>query len=188
MDRVMRFVSSFLIICVLAAGQAQPNSFPENALEVQMSYGNGLAFALAGEMRMPFNTIDGSLSLQLFGRTLIGVREEAAFGGRLGASGLVFPAVGTVPPLALGLGADIGYDTVRGFSTHLGPTVGTDLLFVFDMPLTLSVYLAPGYSSEAGLSLAWNTEVRYYLSDNWAFEFASSDIAPLSVSMRYAFY
>lgn len=165
---------------------AQPNSFPEDALELQLSYGHGLAFSTLGELRMPFNTIDGSLSLQLFGRTFIS--DKMAWGGRLGASALIFPAVGTVPPLALGLGADIGYDTVRGFSTHMGPTVGTDLLFVFDTPMTLSVYVAPGYSTETGLSLAWNTEVRYYLNNNWAMEFASSDIAPLSLSMRYAFY
>lgn len=186
MKNFQQFSLSFILLLLLSFAAAQPNSFPEDALELQLSYGQGVAFSVLGELRMPFNTIDGSLSLQAFGRTFIG--DDMAWGGRLSASGLVFPAVGTVPPLALGLGADIGYDTVRGFSTHVGPTVGTDLLFVFDMPMTLSVYLAPGYSTEAGLSLAWNTEVRYYFTDNWAMEFSSSDIAPLAFSMRYAFH
>ena len=106
-------------------------------------------------------------------------------GVRLSGTGLVFPTVGTTPPLAVGAGADLTWrdDAVR---VHLGVVTGLDLLYVSELPAVVSVYLAPGYAFGQGFSLAWSVEGRYY-TDQVAVVLASSDLIPISVGLRVPF-
>ena len=160
------------------AALASPSVFPENAAYFSVGYAGTLAANLGGEVVLGTPYLDTSLDLGLFAGL------NGSFGVRLSGTALVFPAIGTTPPLALGFGADVGVDG-RGASFHLGPVLGSDLLFVADVPVTVSAYLGLGYAPQS-LSLAWALQLRYYF-DEVALELGSSDLLPLSLGVRYLF-
>ncbi len=54
--------------------------------------------------------------------------------------------------------------------------------------MTASLYLAPGYASERGFSLAWAIGLRYYFdAESLAIEFVSTDHLPLALGVRVLF-
>ena len=108
-----------------------------------------------------------------------------SFGVRLEGSTLIFPALGSNPPAALGLGSDLSWSDT-GSAVHAGPLLGTDLLFVFDVPMVVSVYLAPGYASNEGFSFAWAALIRYYF-DDYSLELSNSDTYLLGLAIRFGF-
>ena len=178
-------VAALLLALLPAVVLASPSVFPEDALFAHIGVGRngGAALRLGGEVRMPVSLLDISLAAE-FSAPFRDTSEQ--WDVRLSGSALVFPAFGTTPPLALGLGSDIGYGEARGFAVHAGPMVGTDLLFSLDLPMTVSSYLGVGYASKGGLSLTWAAQVRYYF-DRVALEFSSSDRLPLSLGLRVLF-
>jgi hypothetical protein len=160
---------------------ASPSAFPETALFVKGGLtfdGDGIGSA-GGELVLEVPFIDASAGVEAY----VGTADQ--FGVRLEASALIFPAFGTTPPLALGFGADAGLSNTDT-SFHAGVVVGTDLLFVFDLPATISTYLAPGYASGAGFSLAWALQFRYFFQDV-AIEISSSDLLPIALGLRFFF-
>ena len=173
-------VRTFLLTLLLAfasLGLAAPSTFPENAAHFSVGYNGDLGIKLGGEYVFYTPYVDTSADLTLFADL------GETYGARLSGTALVFPAIDTDPPLALGVGADIGVST-EATSFHLGPVVGSDLLFVIDLPMTVSGYLAPGYATNTGFSLAWALQVRYYF-DTFALELASTDLLPVSLGVRY---
>lgn len=164
---------------LLGSSWAAPSVFPENAAYFSAGYNGSLGVVAGGEYVVETPFVDTSVDAALYADL------NAAFGARLSGTALVFPAIGTEPPLALGLGADIDVNN-GGAGFHIGPVLGSDLLFVFDLPMTVSTYIAPGYASDAGFDLAWALQVRYYF-DTFALELASTDVLPLSVGLRYLF-
>ncbi|CAN5749683.1 hypothetical protein BH24DEI2_BH24DEI2_06520 [soil metagenome] len=165
---------------VLASGLAfaAPSTFPETALYFGVGYTSTLAVQAGGEVVLPTPYLDTSLDLTVYADL------AGKFGTRLSGSALVFAALGTTPPLALGFGADVGVDG-RGVNFHLGPVLGSDLLFVAQLPMTVSAYLGLGYAPRS-FSVAWAAQVRYYF-DDVAVELATSDLLPLSLGVRYLF-
>ncbi len=190
----LRF-AALLLCCGLfshglwATSLASPSVFPENAAFFNVGYASSVALNGGVELRLPIDFIDASAGLEL-------AAPLNDVGGswtvRLSGSGLVFPAFNVsraLPPLALGVGTDLTYSP-GDVSAHAGPMVGTDLLFTLDLPITVSAYLAPGFSTADGLSLAWAGQLRYYfddLADNLALELSSSDLVPVSVGVRFLF-
>ena len=170
----------FLVGLLLGSsfGMAAPSTFPENAVYFSVGYTSTLAVQVGGEVALPVPYLDTSLDVALYADL------EGGFETRLSGTALVFPAFGTTPPLALGFGADVGVDS-RGANFHLGPVLGSDLLFVANLPMTVSAYLGLGYAPRS-FSLAWALQVRYYF-DTLAVELASSDLLPLSLGVRYLF-
>lgn len=168
-----------LFVCLTSLGLAAPSTFPENAAYFSVGYNGDLGVSLGGEYVFVTPFVDTSADLNLFADL------GGTYGARLSGTALVFPAIDTNPPLALGVGADIGVST-DATSFHLGPVVGSDLLFVVDLPMTISAYLAPGYATNTGFSLAWALQVRYYF-DAFAVELASTDLLPVSLGVRYLF-
>lgn len=173
-----------LIFCLVAAfaapAAANPSIFPEDAGFVSLGYNGG---AVGLEVVLPVRFLDVSLGLEAYAPFTDVV--EAGF--RASGTALIFPAFGTTPPLALGLGADAGYGP-DGLSIHAGPLVGTDLLFSLNQPMTVSLYLAPGYASREGFSLAWAAQLRYYLdAENVAIELSSTDLLLLGLGVRVLF-
>jgi len=175
----------FAALCAVLAtpAWAVPSIFPEDAAFATFGYNGTLGGVLGVEGVLPAEFLDVSAQLELY--TQVSGLSEAGF--RASGTALVFPAFGTTPPLALGLGADTGYGP-DGFSLHAGPLVGTDLLFSLDLPMTASLYLAPGYASREGFSLAWGAQLRYYFdADNVALELSSTDLLPLGLGLRVLF-
>jgi len=184
---------TLLTVILLAAGLslASPSVFPENAGFANLGFGRGLVALAGAEFVLPVEIFDASAGLTVHSNF------TDDLGLRLSGSALLFPAVGTTPPLALGLGADLGYSSQRGFNFHLGPfnfhlgpLVGTDLLFSLDLPMTVSAYLGLGYAANTGLSLAWAAQLRYYFElegEDVAIELSSSDLALLSLGVRVFF-
>ena len=168
-----------LLTCGGTAALASPSAFPETAAHFSVGYNGDLIGSVGGEYFFSTRYSDGSLDLTVYADT------DDLYGARLSGTALVFPALGTEPPLALGVGADVGVDS-RETQFHVGVILGNDLLFVFDVPMTVSGYLAPGYSFSRGFSLAWAFQVRYYFRDV-ALEVASTDLLPVSVGVRYLF-
>lgn len=160
------------------AALASPSVFPENAAYFSVGYNGTLAAQLGGEIVLVTPYLDTSLDLAIY------TDLSGPFSTRLSGTALIFPAIGTTPPLALGFGADVGVDG-RGASFHLGPVLGSDLLFVADVPVTVSAYLGLGYAPRS-FSLAWALQLRYYF-DEVALELGSSDLLPLSLGVRYLF-
>ncbi|MDQ3396448.1 MAG: hypothetical protein M3511_01535 [Deinococcota bacterium] len=173
-----------LTLCLLGASQAaaSPSVFLESGGFFSAGYSAGPSFRLGGEVVVPAPFVDASLGLEAL------VAPGSAGGSwqtRLWVSSLILPAVGTTPPLAVGAGADLGFGA-NGLRAHVGPLVGTDLLFTLDLPMTLSLYLAPGYSAASGVSLAWAAQLRYYL-ENLAFELESTDLQLFNAGIRFLF-
>ncbi len=174
-----------VVLLVPSAAWASPSAFPETAVSFRVGYQSGFVGEVSGELLVPVPFIDLSTALEAQ------LGSGGTFGVRLVASGLIFPALGTTPPLALGLGADLGVrrgsslvaTTVTG---HLGVVAGTDLLFVFDLPAVVSAYLAPGFSTTSGFSLAWALQFRYYF-DRIALEASISDWHLFAVGLRILF-
>ncbi len=159
---------------------ASPSAFPETALSIYGGYQGRPSFRVGGELMVPVRFLDVSVGAD----AVIGT--AGAFAVRLSATGLVFPTVGTVPPLALGLGSDVGYQN-GGVAAHLGVVIGSDLLFVSDdLPATLSLYLAPGIAFGQGFSLAWEAEARYYFG-RVALVLSSSDLMLIALGLRVPF-
>lgn len=169
-----------LFLSIGSLSLAQPSVFPESALHVSAGYRGDIGASLGFEYFLSqVNYLDASADLML----LADVAGD--FGVRLSGTALVFPAVGIGLPLAVGVGSDIGF--VDGaVSLHAGFIVGSDLLIVTDLPMTISAYLAPGYAGNAGFSFAWAFQLRYYF-DRFAVELASSDLLPVSLGVRYLF-
>lgn len=176
---VKRTMLSFLLLSFSASVFAVPSAFPETVAFFGVGY-NSSGVTFAGlEMVLPVPYLDVSVGAEGKWDT------TGDYGISLYGTALVFSALGTTPPLALGIGADAGVGS-DGFAIHAGPVLGQDFLFNSDLPITLSLYLAPGYSTTTGFSLAWAGQVRYYF-DTFALELASTDTAYLSVAVRYFF-
>ena len=178
-----RYLARRYLVCLLlfwgSFTLASPSAFPETAAYFSVGYNGTLVGSVGGEYAVSTRYADASLDLIAYADI------DDLYGARLSGTALIFPALGTEPPLALGLGADVGVDS-RETQFHVGVVVGNDLLFVFDVPMTISGYLAPGYSFSKGFSLAWALQVRYYFRDV-ALEVASTDLLPVSVGVRYLF-
>lgn len=176
---------TFCLLCMTlpASALAVPSIFPEDAAFATLGYNGTLGGALGVETVLPAEFLDLSAQLEVYAP----VSGLAGAGVRMSGTALVFPAFGTTPPLALGLGADTGYGP-DGLSLHAGPLVGTDLLFSLRLPMIASLYLAPGYASRTGFSLAWGAQLRLYFdSDNVALELSSTDLLPLGLGLRVLF-
>ena len=145
-------------LLLLTPGLAAPSIFPEDAAFVTLGYRGTLVGDVGLEVVLPVNYLDISFGIEAY----TPLTDVSGAGVRLSGTALVFPAFGTTPPLALGLGADTGYGP-SGFSLHIGPLVGMDLLFSLDLPMTASLYVGPGYAAASGFSLAWAAQLRYYL-------------------------
>lgn len=163
---------------------ANPSVFPEDAVFASLGYGGGTVAGTVGlETVLPVRYLDVSLGVAAYAP----VADPSEGGFRVSGMALLFPAFGTTPPLALGLGADAGYGP-DGLGLHAGALLGTDLLFSLRLPMTASLYLAPGYASERGFSLAWSAGLRYYFdAQNLAVELSSTDHLPLAVGVRLLF-
>lgn len=172
---VLNFVLWFFPASVVAA----PSAFPETAAFFGVGYRSSVGISAGLEVVLPVPYLDVSVGAE--GR----LATAGDYGIRLYGTALVFPALATTPPLALAVGADVDVGS-DGFALHAGPVLGNDLLFTSKLPMTLSLYLAPGYSTATGFSLAWAGQVRYYF-DTFALELASSDTAYISISVRYFF-
>lgn len=168
-----------------AQAAASPSVFLEDAASLALGYSGAPSARLGAEIVLDVPVVDVSVGLE----ALIAESWRA----RLSLSALLLPALGTTPPLAVGAGADLGFGA-EGLSAHLGPTLGTDLLFSLDLPMTASLYLAPGYAA-GGFSLAWSAQLRYYFDDlldvglggGLALELESSDLQLLSLGLRLLF-
>lgn len=173
-----------LLALLFTPAWAQPSVFPEDAVFTSLGYGGGAVGGTVGfETVLPVRYLDVSLGVAAYAP----VTNPTEAGFRVSGTALLFPAFGTMPPLALGLGADAGYGP-DGFGLHAGALFGTDLLFSLRLPMTASLYLAPGYASEAGFSLAWSAGLRYYFdAENLAVELSSTDRLPLAVGVRLLF-
>lgn len=174
-----KVVVTLLGLCALSGAWASPSAFPENAAFVRLGVARGAYFGVGGEAILPVPYVDMALGGEAF------VTTGGRYGVQLDLSALFFPALGTTPPTALGAGADVRL-TSESFAIHAGPVVGTDLLFVSDLPMTLSLYAALGFDSARGFDPAWALIARYYFEE-LALEFASSDSALISVALRYLF-
>lgn len=181
----LRHLGLSLALLLGSQAAASPSVFLEDALFLSLGTSAGPSARLGAEVVVPVPVVDASLGLE----ALI---APDLWMTRLAASTLIFPALGTTPPLAVGVGVDIGYGS-EGLSAHVGPMVGTDLLFSLDLPMTASLYLAPGYAA-GGFSLAWSAQLRYYVDDpvggpvgGLALELESSDLQLLSLGVRVLF-
>lgn len=170
-------------LVLLTPGFAAPSIFPEDAAFVNLGYRGTLMGDVGLEFVLPVNYLDVSLGVEAYAP----LTDVSGAGVRISGTALVFPAFGTTPPLALGLGADTGYGP-SGFSIHVGPLVGMDLLFSLDLPMTASLYLGAGYATASGFSFAWAGQLRYYLDgDAVALELSSTDLIPLGLGVRVLF-
>lgn len=165
-------------LLALSLAWASPSAFPENAAYVRLGVSRGVYVGIGGELLLPVPFVDLALGGEAFIAT-------GRYGARLDISALFFPALGTTPPTALGAGGDVRLTSER-FAIHAGPVIGTDLLFVADLPITLSLYAALGFDSTRGLSPAWALAARYYF-EALALELASRDDALISLALRYLF-
>ncbi len=180
---MLRHVLCFLCLALPASALAVPSIFPENAAFATVGYNGDVGGAVGLEVVLPIRYLDVSLGLEAYAP----VTNVSEAGFRLSGTALIFPAFGTTPPLALGLGADTGYGP-DGVSLHAGPLIGTDLLFSLRLPMTASLYLAPGYASREGFSLAWAAQLRYYLDvEGVAIELSSTDLFSLGLGVRVLF-
>ena len=177
---VRTVLSLVLGMRAMGAGANGPTAVPENAVEVRLGWA-GLPTVVAGaEMLVPVRYVDASAAVD------VAVATDGRLAARLSGTALLFPTLGTTPPLALGVGADVGWrdDAVRA---HLGPVLGLDLLYVSPrLPAVIEAYVAPGYAFGEGASLAWSAEARWY-RDDVAFVLGSSDLAPLGLGVRVPF-
>ena len=176
------------LLCSLCAvfapfAAAAPSIFPEDAAFATFGYGGGVGGTVGFELVLPVRYLDVSAGLEAYAP----VTNLSEAGFRASGTALVFPAFGTTPPLAVGFGGDAGYGP-DGVSLHAGPLVGTDLLFSLRMPMTVSFYLAPGYASREGFSLAWAAQLRYYFdAENVAVELSSTDLFLFGLGVRILF-
>ncbi len=183
MTPLIRALTFWSCLTLTTSAFAVPSIFPEDAAFVTLGYNGTVAGNFGLEVVLPVRYLDVSLGLEGYAP----LTNIADAGVRLSGTALVFPAFGTTPPLALGLGADTGYG-LDGFSVHAGPLVGTDLLFSLRAPMTFSLYLGPGYATKAGFSLAWAAQLRYYFEgDTVALELSSTDLIPLGLGIRILF-
>ena len=185
---------SILMMCLLFAiiglAEARPSTLPENAFGVQVgiSEWETPALSLTAEWLLPSDVLDISLSAEVYSVNLSSV--EDSWGGQLALSTLVFPAWGTTPPLSFGAGLELMYED-EGFAASLGPTIGTDLSFVYDEPIALSLYSGLGVSQDAEFFAAWTGIIRYYIElDDYdlALELQSNQDVWLSFGARVVFY
>ena len=173
----------WLCVTLPASALAVPSIFPEDAAFATLGYGGGVGGSVGLEAVLPVRYLDVSVGLEAYAP----LAEVSEVGFRVSGTALVFPAFGTTPPLAVGLGGDAGYGP-DGVSVHAGPLVGTDLLFSLRLPMTVSLYLAPGYASQEGFSLAWAAQVRYYFdAEGVAVELSSTDLFALGLGVRVLF-
>lgn len=186
---VARGLALWLALTFSAQAAASPSVFLEDAASLALGYSGAPSARLGAELLLDVAVVDASIALEAL------IAES--WRTRLSLSALLLPALGTTPPLAVGVGADLGFGA-EGLSAHLGPTLGTDLLFTLDLPMTASLYLAPGYDA-GGFSLAWSAQLRYYFDDlanlgldaglggGLALELESSDLQLLSLGLRLLF-
>ncbi len=177
---VRTLVVTFLLAAFIVASAGSPTAFPETAAHARFGYAGTLVATLGVDVITPVPYVDGLLGGEIVLDT-DGVRA-----GRVAATALIFPTVGTTPPLSVGLGADATLDR-GGFAAHLGLVAGLDLLYVSrDLPAVLDVYAAPGIRGDGAFSFAWGFEARWYAGD-LAWIVASSDLAPLALGVRFVF-
>jgi len=167
------------LLVVGGADAGAPSAFPETAAEARVGWAGAPTAAVGAEVLLPFRYLDTAIGVEA------ALATDGRFAARLSTTALVFPTLGTTPPLALGVGADLTWRD-QAVRTHLGPVVGLDLLYVSELPAVIDLYLAPGYAFGLGLSLAWSAEARYYL-DSVALVLSSSDLAPLALGVRVPF-
>lgn len=173
----------WLCLALFTPALAAPSIFPEDAAFVNLGYRGTLVGNAGLELVLPVNYLDVSLAAELY----TPLTDVSTVGVRFSGTALVFPAFGTTPPLALGLGAGTGYEP-SGLSVHVGPLVGMDLLFSLRLPMTASLYLGVGYAAASGFSLAWAGQLRYYFEGNtFALELSSTDLVPLGLGVRVLF-
>lgn len=181
MARVLAKLLCSLVVVFAPCVAANPSVFPEDAAFATLGYSGGVG-TVGLELVVPVRYLDVSAGLEAYAPFSF---AEAGF--RASGTALIFPAFGTTPPLAVGLGGDTGYGP-DGWSLHAGPLVGTDLLFSLRLPMTASFYLAPGYASRTGFSLSWAAQLRYYFgAENIAVELSSTDLLFLGIGVRVLF-
>ncbi len=184
------FTLAIFMLAVFTPARANPSIFPEDAAFATFGYSEssgGIGAALGFETRLPVRFLDVSAAVAVYAPLTRAPEAGSGIGFRVSGTALVFPAFGSSPPLALGVGADAGYGP-DGVSLHAGPLVGTDLLFSLRLPMTASLYLAPGYASAEGFSLAWAAGLRYYFdAQNVALDLSSTDLTPLGLGVRVLF-
>ena len=170
---------SVLAVFAMGARANGPTAFPENAVELRLGWAGAPTVVAGAEMLVPVRYADASAALD------VAVATNGRLAARLSGTALLFPTLGTTPPLALGVGADVGWrdDAIRA---HLGPVLGLDLLYVSRLPAVIEAYVAPGYAFGRGASLAWSAEARWYL-DDVALVLGSSDLVPLGLGVRAPF-
>jgi hypothetical protein len=176
---LLRTLALFVLVAVASARAGAPTAFPENAVEFRAGWSGAAAIAAGADVLVPVRFVDGAIGAE------VALGLDGRFAARLSATALLFPTLGTTPPLALAVGTDVTWrdDAVR---THVGPVLGLDLLYVSDLPAVIDLYLAPGYAFGRGFSFAWSAEARYYV-DAVAWVVASSDVAPVSLGVRVPF-
>ncbi|MEZ4632382.1 MAG: hypothetical protein R2880_16995 [Deinococcales bacterium] len=183
--KLLTLLSCFFI---LSLSHSSSSVFPETALAVYGGYYPKLGLGLEAELRLPIDIIDSSLSLGAFLRS-------GDWGLELSNTNLIIPAWGTTPPLAIGFGTDLSLlslnpetenDPNFALKAHVGPMLGSDLLFSLDLPMTLSAYLGLGFDSTKGFDIAWHASLRYYLEElPLVLEIASSQNFALRLGLRY---
>ncbi len=123
------FTLAIFMLAVFTPARANPSIFPEDAAFATFGYSGGLGVAAGFEAVLPVRFLDVSAEVAVVAPLTPVAGAGSGIGFRVSGTALVFPAFGSSPPLALGVGADAGYGP-DGVSLHAGPLVGTDLLLV----------------------------------------------------------
>lgn len=176
------FVAFTMIVAALASSATamSPSAFPESSLRVALGGGNGAAVSLGASYVVPARFLDVQVGADME------LRSMGVSSARFDATALVFPTVGTTPPISVGVAGDLTWRPSRT-SAHLGVVAGLDLLYVSrNLPAVVDVYVAPGWAFGEGFSLAWQVEGRWY-EDRFAWLMGSSDRLPLFIGIEVAF-
>ncbi len=169
-----------LLLASAFAWAGSPTAFPESAVHVRLGFEDEFVAVVGGDLVLPARYLDFLVGGEVVA-DLSGLRA-----GRLSATALIFPTVGTTPPFSLGVAGDV---TVRRQSTsvHVGLVSGIDLLYVSrDLPAVIDAYVGPGLTLDGAFSLAWSLEARWYDKDVAWFA-STSDVAPFAVGLRFLF-
>ncbi len=157
-----------------------PTAFPESTLSASLGGEHASTLSLGAAYAASLRYLDVLVGADAH------VRPSGLAGGRVSATALLFPTVGTSPPLALGVAGDVTWRDAR-VGTHLGVVAGLDMLYLSrDVPAVIDVYLAPGWTLSEGVSLAWHVEGRWY-EEGWAWRFGMSDLVPWFLGIQVPF-
>jgi len=162
------------------AWAGSPTAFPQSALSASLGGERASTLSLGAAFAASLRYLDVQVGANLQ------VRPSGVLGGRLSSTALVFPTVGTSPPLALGVAGDVTWRDAR-VGTHLGVVAGLDMLYLSrDVPAVIDVYLAPGWTFSEGVSVAWHVEGRWY-EEGWAWRVGASDLVPWFLGIQVPF-